>query len=222
MTSRDSAGPASRRGLVLVRRVAAVAAGCAERIGKQAAAGAVAELQKEHASSADDPGQQPARIAGERAVEGAVTALDAPEQRARIERIVPRRVSVAAATAVEKATRQLVAELGPDGEGPLAVSLSRTGERVSAAAVGGRGRRAASSPALLPECNGPDRLGCIEQRLQQTARSTAASFTAGVKDTIGWQLLLVAFALGAGGGVLGAWLWSLRSVERRRGFRRTA
>ena len=106
----------------------------------------------------------------------------------------------------------MVAELGPDGEGPLAVSLSRTGERVSAAAVGSVGAEIA---LLAPECVGPDPLGCLERRLQQTARSTAASFTAGVKDTAGWQLLLVAFALGAGGGLLGAWLWSLRHFRRR-------
>ena len=56
---------------------------------------------------------------------------------------------------------------------------------------------------------------CIDRRLQQTARSTAASFTSGVKDSIGWQLLLLMFVLGAGGGVLGAWLWSLRLARRR-------
>ena len=106
----------------------------------------------------------------------------------------------------------MVAELGPDGEGPLAVSLSRTGERV-------RRRRwaawAARIALLAPECVGPDPLGCLERRLQQTARSTAASFTAGVKDTVGWQLLLVAFALGVGAALLGAWLWSLRHFRRR-------
>ena len=69
--------------------------------------------------------------------------------------------------------------------------------------------------ALLLECPGPDRLGCLERRLQRTARTTAASFTSGVKETLGWQLLLVAFALGAGGGVTGAWLWSLRHHRRR-------
>ena len=68
---------------------------------------------------------------------------------------------------------------------------------------------------LFPECSGPDRLACIEQRFQHGARTTAASFTSGVNDSIGWRLLLLMFVLGAGGGVLGAWLWSLRHVRRR-------
>ena len=142
-----------------------------------------------------------------------MSALEEPAQKEIIQRLVNEAVSAAATLAVEKATQQMVAELGPDGDGPLAVSLSRTGERVSAAAVGSVGSEIA---LLAPECVGPDPLGCLEQRLQQTARSTAASFTAGVKDTAGWQLLLVAFVLGAGGGLLGAWLWSLRHVRRRR------
>ena len=139
-------------------------------------------------------------------------ALDTPEQRARIDRLVAQAVSVATTAAVETAARQLVAELGPDGRGPLAVSMSRTGERVTSSVTDEVGGELA---ALLPECPGPDRLGCLERRLQQTARTTAASFTSGVKETLGWQLLLVAFALGAGGGVTGAWLWSLRHHRRR-------
>ena len=204
------------RGIALVAALAGIPFACAERVGKRAAAGAVAELKKQ---SSDDPHAQPARVAAVHAVEGAVGALDEPAQRAQIDRIVSEAVSVAAAAAVENATRQLVAELGPDGQGPLAVSFTRTGERVServsAAAVGTVSSEIA---ALAPECAGPDPLGCIERRLQQMARATAASFSAGVRDTLGWQLLLVAFGLGAGGGVLGAWLWSLRH-ERRRSLR---
>ena len=78
--------------------------------------------------------------------------------------------------------------------------------------MSGMGRELAG---LFPECSGPDRLACIEQRFQHGARSTAASFTSGVNDSIGWRLLLLMFVLGAGGGVLGAWLWSLRHVRRR-------
>lgn len=178
-------------------------------MGKRAGAGVV-EAIKEQGSA--DPKQQIARVAATRAVEGAVSALEEPAQRAIIQRLVNEAVSAAATLAVEKATRQMVAELGPDGEGPLAVSLSRTGERVSASAVGGVGSEIAR---LAPECVGPDPLGCLERRLQQTARSTAASFTAGIKDSAGWQLLLVAFALGAGAALLGAWLWSLRHFRRR-------
>jgi len=49
----------------------------------------------------------------------------------------------------------------------------------------------------------------------------AASFSAGVRETLGWQLILVAFGLGAVGGVLGTWLWSVLQDRqgRRRGLR---
>jgi hypothetical protein len=200
------------RGLVLVALVAAVAPACAERIGKNAAAGAVTELQRQRAAADQDPNKQMARVAGQRGVEGAVAALDAPEQREAIQRLISQTVAVATATAVQEATRHMIDALGPDGQGPLAVSLARTSERISAAGTDGIGDELAG---LMPECTGPDRTDCIERRLQATARSTAASFTSGVKDTIGWQLLLLMFMLGAGGGVLGAWLWSLRPVRRR-------
>jgi len=192
--------------------MAVAAPACMQRIAKNAAAGAVSGLQEERAAADRDPKKQAARVAGERAVEGAVTALDEPEQREAIRRIVAEAVSVATTTAIRGATHELIAELGPDGNGPLAASLSRTSERVSASAVGGVGDQLAG---LVPECDGPDRLQCIERRLQQTARTTAASFTSGVKDSIGWQLLLAVFGLGACGGILGAWLWSVRPVRRR-------
>jgi hypothetical protein len=199
------------RGIVVTAAVAAVVPACAERMGKKAAAGAISELKQQRAT-AEEQGKVPSREAGARVVEGAVSALDAPEQREAIERMVAEAVSVATTTAIENATQQLIAQLGPDGQGPLGVTLSRTGERISASVVGSVGSELA---ALLPECTGPDRMECIQRRLQETAHSTAASFTSGVKDSIGWQILLVVFAMGAGGGVLGAWLWSLRPVRRR-------
>lgn len=205
------------RGLLVVALAAAIGPSCAERLGKSSTAGALGEFQRERSEADKDKSKQVVRVAGERAVEGAVAALDAPEQREAIQKLVRDAVAIATATAVEEATKHMIAELGPEGRGPLGVSLARTSEEVSSAAVTGIGAQLA---ALLPECNGPDRMDCIDRRLQQTARTTAASFTSGVKDSLGWQLLLAMFMLGAGGGVLGAWLWSLRSVRlRRRDFR---
>jgi hypothetical protein len=196
------------RGLVVVAALAGFAPACAHRIGKEAARGAAAEMRRQ-SNSPDGP---PMQVAGANAVEGAVRALDAPEQRAAIDRMITQAVSAAATAAVRDATQQFIEQLGPDGQGPLAVSLTRTSERVSASAVGSVGGELAR---LLPECAGPDQMGCIERRLQQTARTTAASFTTGIKDSVGWQFLLIAFALGVGGGAIGAWLWSLRGVRRR-------
>lgn len=196
-------------GLVLVVGFAGAQASCAHRIGKQAAQGAAEEMKRQSAESPDGP---PVKVAAANAVEGAVGALDTPEQRARIQRMVQEAVSAAATTAVQDASRQLIAQLGPDGQGPLAISLARAGEHISTSAVGSVGSELA---ALVPECAGPDQLSCIERRLQQTARTTAASFTSGVKDSLGWHVLLIVFALGLSSGVLGAWLWSLRWVRRR-------
>jgi hypothetical protein len=228
-------------GFAVVVACAALLSGCAHRIGQNAAQGAVSELKRQNQQN---PEQRPAKLMAASAIEGAFEALDQPAQRARIERmvsqavaaavqttvealdepaqraaierIVSQAVAAAAHTAVEEATREMVVSLGEDGRGPLAVSLSRTGERFAAAsstaAVGGVGSQLA---ALVPECTGPDALDCIDRRLQRTARLTAASFTSGIKDSLGWQLLLVAFVLGAVGGVLASWLWSLRLYRRR-------
>jgi hypothetical protein len=208
-----TAGHAFRRalgGVVVIGTLAGI--GCAQHIGKQAAAGAVAEMQRQAAAR---PGNPEVQKAAGKAVEGALTELASAEEIARIDRVVSQAAATAAGAAVARAAEKLMAQLGEEGNGPLAVSFARTGERVSAAAVGSVGSELL---ALAPECAGPDPLACIEKRLQQTARTTAASFTAGVRETLGWQLLLVAFGLGAGGGVLGTWLWSLR-LERRRTLR---
>ncbi|HMF41809.1 MAG TPA: hypothetical protein VKQ32_14125 [Polyangia bacterium] len=200
-------------GMAVVVALAGLQAGCAERIGKKAAAGAIAELQRQHD---ENPDRRPAKVAAASAVEGVVEALGTPERQAQIDRLVSRAAAVAAQTAVQEATRQMVVSLGPDGQGPLASSLSRIGQQIGhqvvTNAVDDVGAQLA---ALVPECTGPDPLACVERRLQRTAHGTAASFTSGVKESIGWQVLLVAFALGAGGGVLGAWLWSLRHFRRR-------
>jgi hypothetical protein len=202
--------------LSILAGLVAIAPACAAHVGKGAAEGVVAELRT---NSSNDPSQQISRVIAARAVEGAVRELDSPDEAARIDHLVSQAASTAADAAVAKATEKLMAQLGAQGEGPLAVSFARTGERVgervTAAALGSVGSELL---ALAPECAGPDPLACIEKRLQQTARTTAASFSAGVRETLGWQLLLVAFGLGAGGGVLGAWLWSLR-LERRRTLR---
>ena len=204
------------RGLMLVAFVAAALSACAERFGKQAAAGAMAEMQKERASSADDPNKQVVRIAGQRAVEGVVEALDAPEQRAAIQRMVSEAVSVAAATAVEEATRHMIAQLGPDGRG---AARGQPGADERAGLRGGRRggheRHGTRARRPVPRVQRPGPPGVHRAAVPAGARTTAASFTSGVNDSIGWRLLLLMFVLGAGGGVLGAWLWSLRHVRRR-------
>jgi len=203
------------------------------------------------AQSSDDPSMQLSRVAAGRAVEGALSALDAPEnreqirslisetvsnavqtavagavatlaapeQREQIRSLVSETVSDAVQTAVEDATRELAAQLGPDGDGPLAASLTNASSRISAGAV--RGVRG-ELMALFPDCGGPDARGCIELQLQQIARSTAAGFTKGVRDSLGLSFLFVAFVLGVAGGVLATVLLSRRPQRPRHAHRVTA
>ena len=142
-----------------------------------------------------------------------------PPSSGRYERMVTGVVESATLMAFDSATRQLIAQLGDNGEGPLGRSLASTGHQVTAAMVkdvmGGVGTELA---ALAPECDGVDRATCIQQRLHAMARSTAAGFTAGVKENLGWQFLLLAFAGGTVAGALGSWLWSRGHNRTRRRF----
>ncbi|HLK91947.1 MAG TPA: hypothetical protein VKZ18_18790 [Polyangia bacterium] len=247
----------ARSYLSLAVALLSFAPGCAHRAGQQAAQGALAELQQQQANRTGPP---PSKIIAQNTIDGVMTALDTPEQQARIERLVSLAVAAATKTAVEdlstqlaSATRtmvdgmsaqvaaatrtmiagasdQLMQELGPTGSGPLAVSLSNASQRMSASAAGGLvggvvDGAEAELAGLAPECRGPNRAACLQQRLQQalleTTQTAAAAFSKGVRDSIGWQLLLVAFALGVAGGVLGSWLFSvlLSLRHERRSFR---
>jgi hypothetical protein len=200
------------RSLLALVALGSLLPACAARIGQRAAQGAMQTMREEAANPTGTPASQ---LAAERAVKGAMNALDDPEQRARIQKMISEAVAAVTRTMVEDASAELVAQLGPDGSGPLAVSLSQTGQRVSASVAGGViGGVGSELGGLAPECHGPNRAACLQQRLQETTRTTAASFSKGVRDSIGWQLLLVAFVLGAAGGALGSWLWSLRAERR--------
>jgi hypothetical protein len=244
------------RQLCLVAALVSVASACAHRAGREATQGALAELQEQQAQANARGGPPPSAIIAHNTIDGVMTALDTPEQQARIQRLVSLAVAAATKTVVadmsdqlaaasrtmvdsvseqlagatrnvvDEMTDQLIAELGPDGSGRLAVSLSQAGQRVATSVAGGMVGGVANGvnlqlDTLFPDCTGSNRAACLNDKLQQTARTTAASFSKGVHDTIGWQLLVAAFALGAAGGVIGSWLVSLR--HERRSFRtRTA
>jgi hypothetical protein len=211
------------------RRLALIAAllsagGCAHRMGERATTGAVQGLRQASSDVIQEavqtpPEQQLSRLIAQRAVEGTIAALDTPEQKARIERIVAAAVDSATRTAVDSATSQLIAQLGPRGDGPLGRSLTSTGAQMSTAIVqsvmGGVG---AELSALAPDCGGADRLACVQQRLNAMARSTAAGFTSGVKESLGWQVLFLAFVVGTAAGAFGSWVWSRGHNRSRRRF----
>jgi len=197
------------------------------------------------------PDRQISRVMAGRAVAGALETLETPEQRARLQALIAAavdsatRAAVAGVTeslegateaaiegmttavgdatraAVDTAVRQLVVQLGPNGDGPLGQSLARTGSVVSAAVVGGVMGGVATGArdhlgALAPGCEGADPFTCLERRLGSMAQVTGAGFAAGVAKSIRWPLLMFDFLAGALAGVLGAWLWSLRHHRVRR------
>jgi hypothetical protein len=232
-------GESGRALLIFAALVVAVSGtGCAQRFGKQSAKGMVAGLEGQ-----SDPNKQLMRVGAHRAVEGAVAALEAPEQREQIRGLVsevmseavqtaiksaiatfeaPEQreqirslvsevMSEAVQTAVDDATRQMVAALGPDGDGRLTASLANASSRIAAGVVSGaRGEMM----AMFPDCSDPDPRACMQRQLHEMARSTAAGFTKGMRESLALAALFVAFAMGVAGGVFGTWLMTRRPQRR--------
>ena len=257
----------------LATALALMASACAHQMGKNAAMGAAQEVANSQAANADDPSRQVSRVfaqramegtlaaldapeqrervqqlvnmVAERAMEGSVAALDAPAQRERIQRIVDAAVDQAVAsafrsttealegggasgqggvspvasvmgqaarTAVDDAVRALVANLGAQGEGPLATSLAATSKNVSAAVVGTAREQL---DELFPGCRGPDAVACVNRQIAGMSRSAAIGFSAGLRQTIGWALLIFAGLIGLLMGLLSHWLWSQRGHHAR-------
>ena len=215
-----------------------IGSACAHQMGGNAAAGATRGLAQAQAEVAEDPDRQLSRILAERAMEGAVGALNAPEQRAKIQQIVDAAVTQAVATAFraageatreqvagaagqqlalimgkvartagDEALRGLAAELGSHGEGPLGASLAATGKNASAAAMGGA---IDQLNQLFPGCRGADAIACVNRQIASMSQAAAIGFAAGLRQTIGWALLIFAGLIGLLMGVLSHWLWSQR------------
>ncbi len=83
--------------------------------------------------------------------------------------------------------------LGPDGRGPLAMSLGATAAQVSGSAVQGvRGEL----DALLPRCEGEDRRACVEAGVRSLGRAAAAGFVEGIVGSAAWAVGAFAFLVG--------------------------
>jgi hypothetical protein len=198
-------------GLGTILLCATIATSCAgHRMGSTATAGALDEIRRQ--KSDIPPEQQITRIAAERAVEGALDTVDEPERREQMQELATLIASSAADAAVRDFARRMVIELGPEGEGPLAASLTGTGERISAAVVSSA---RAELAGMFPGCEGPDPFDCIEKRVERMTRSAGAGFAAGMRDSLGWPFLILAAFLGFLAGILGHWVWSLRLQNQR-------
>jgi hypothetical protein len=218
--------------------VALLESACAHEMGKNAAQGAAQEVANSQAASADDPSRQVSRVFAQRATEGALATFDAPEQRARLQQVVDLAVAQAVATAfratgeatraelsgatgqqvalvvgkvartaVDDALRGVVADLGSHGQGPLAASMAAAGKSVSGAVVTGALDQLGE---LFPGCRGADAVACVNRQIASMSQSAAIGFAAGLRQTIGWALLIFAGLIGLLMGVLSHWIWSQR------------
>jgi hypothetical protein len=111
--------------------------------------------------------------------------------------------------AAEDALGRVAVQLS--GEGPLRASLVSTSASATDAAVG------AALAELFPDCHGDGAAvaACRRGRIQTLTRATAASFSAGLRDSLAWPLLLLAAGLGLSVGVLVHWVVSLRRRPQR-------
>ena len=63
---------------------------------------------------------------------------------------------------------------------------------------------------LFPGCRGPDAVACVNRQIASMSQSAAIGFSAGLRQTIGWALLIFAGLIGLLMGLLSHWLWSQR------------
>jgi hypothetical protein len=190
----------------LIAALAAVASGCAGIMGKRAAEDAVKAIE---AQSNAGPEQQIARVAATRAVEGAVSALEEPRRRKSSSGWSTRR-SPPPHPAVEKPPSRCSRSSGRRQRAARG-QPSRTGERVSASAMGGVGGRSRVAPNAWP---GPAWLS----RAAAADGALDGGVVHGRHQGRRWlALLLVAFALAP---AVACWArGSVAAYFRRRGLR---
>jgi hypothetical protein len=222
------------RVLVLALRsalVLTVGAGCAEVVGVRATKGAVEAMERKAVSQGGTG--HPLRDAGHAAVEGAVEALSAPEQVARIQAVVTQAVNAAVADALRTATRggkgaagslietasaqaanafreSLASGMAVDIEperGALGISAAALSQKLTSSAT--EGALAGVAPGCIPR-EDPD---CLGRHLRLLAHDSGRSMVEGARSALGLWPVVIAFVLGAllaSFAVLGGSLWRRR------------
>jgi hypothetical protein len=203
---------------------------CAHQAGVGATRGA-AQVMQEKAAAQGQPGTPPLAVAAQLVTKGSLSAFDDPEKEARLKDLTAKLAAAAVAAALETMTAhgaagagspveamsaqaartfeaQLVAALGPQGNGPLARTLTNTADQVAAAAA----RGAASN--LLPGCDPRQTPGCVERQISELAQITGAGVARGVKQELRWTLLIAVFAAGFLVAMAGVLLWQMWTTRR--------
>jgi hypothetical protein len=210
--------PQNRRrpALLLSLLIAGPSLACARHAGSSAVGGAIDTLQKKSDATKAATGETPVEAMAGRAVDGAFSRLTSPEQMAALRQIVHNAVNEAVTSALDAASRPVgpggdgrvellaegaatalrsslsegfVTDLGDEGHGPLANSLSATVRQAAAAATDGALLR------LLPDCTVDDP-GCLDRRVSELSQGAASGFMRGVRDGIKLAALLLSFVAG--------------------------
>jgi len=173
----------------------ATSSACAHRMGSQTTSGALSELERQ---VAPEPGQRPAETVARRATRGVIGELNEPEQKKRMDAVMTN-----AADSLRGAlTQGLTDDLGDDGEGPLAQSITALAERSAARAAQG------AMTAMLAGCD-PETPTCIDRRVADLSTRAAVAFIDGVKRSLGFAALAIAFLAGAATVLVLGVLWRL-------------
>jgi hypothetical protein len=182
--------------------------GCAHHTGHQATSGALHSFAEE-VGSEDEAGDRPIKVITGRAVDAAFEHLGSPENLAQLRVVMAMAAREAGASMTAAVTKRLIADLGPDGRGPLAASLTTTIENAAGAATAGAFSR-------LLACRADD-AACLDRRVGELSRRSASFFVRGLKDELGPLPLLLAFLAG-----VVATVAAILTVDLLRGRRSTA
>jgi hypothetical protein len=149
----------------MARRLLATALllGCARVAGRNAAEGSINAIRDQQQTV-----EILAKVAGDKAIEGAAAQLATPETAQQIDQAV----EAAMARALDDLHRDLMPR-----EGRLARDLVGTAAGISAAAVTAAEKRL---EAELPECPGLDRRACLQKEARALGREASSGFVDGL------------------------------------------
>jgi hypothetical protein len=112
-------------------------------------------------------------------------------------------------------SRQILAGLGPSGQGPLATSLAATTGQVTESVA--RGARGELAP-FFPECRGADPASCLDRAVERVSRASSTGIAAGIGAALGgWPLTLgfvVTFGVGALVALMLVWARGIHRASR--------
>lgn len=160
----------------------ALLAGCARFAGQRATEGAL-DTMASRATAGGKPGEVPFEAVAGKAVDGAISHLNEPENVAALR-------AVAGSVAQSAVERALAAATRPGAGAALASGMTDAARAAAVAAADGALAR------LLPACPAGDER-CLDRRVHELARAAATGAAVGLRDSLGAWVVAAAFALGA-------------------------